>query len=214
MNNKQTGFIVYDFMSRDLGISGAAVKIYALIYSFTVAGGDCHGSTEYMANRIGVSTKTVKRGLKLLMERNLIIKLPDTTRRTNTYIANLKILNSNVPLPGSDVRGNFSTSPESEVPMTEVEMSHNNKKIKNTTKTTSSTERAKEELPRFRFFGREKLVVMTCEQYDDLDERLGEKILEHYIIRLEYNIMTNNLYCKSHYKTIINWAREDAKLED
>ena len=179
-----------------------------------MAGGDCHGSIDYMAKRIGISSKTVKRGLKLLLERNLILKIPDTTRRTNTYVANLKILNRDDPLPDTDVRGNFSTLPRSNVPMSPGEMSPNNKIIINTTKTSSTTERAKEELPRFRFFGHEKLVIMTDEQYDDLDERLGEKILEHYVIRLEYNIMVNNLYSKSHYKTILSWAREDAKLEN
>ena len=145
MNNKQTRFIVYDFMNSDLGISGATVKIYALIYSFTVAGGDCHGSIDYMAKRIGISSKTVKRGLKLLLERNLILKIPDTTRRTNTYVANLKILNRDDPLPDTDVRGNFSTLPRSNVPMSPGEMSPNNKIIINTTKTSSTTERAKEE---------------------------------------------------------------------
>ena len=42
---------------------------------------------------------------------------------------------------------------------------------------------------------------------------LGDYMLEHYIIRLEYNILSNRIYAKNHYKMILTWAREDSSLE-
>ena len=62
-------------------------------------------------------------------------------------------------------------------------------------------------------WGHEKVVMMTQEQYDDLKFRLGDYMLEHYIIRLEYNILSNRIYAKNHYKMILTWAREDSSLE-
>ena len=208
MSKNKTGFIVYDFMNRDLGISGATVILYALIYSFTMAGGDCHGSVAYMARRIGVSETTVKRGLKTLLSRNLIVKRTDKTMRTNIYIANLSVLSKENRIVDQD----DDLLPGSNETVSGVKMNYNNKEIIKT-KTSSSTEQREEKRIKFLLWGHEQVVMMTQEQYDDLKLRLGDYMLEHYIIRLEYNIINNRIYAKNHYKMILTWAREDSSLE-
>ena len=209
MSNSKTGFIVYDFMNRDLGISGATVILYALIYSFTMAGSDCHGSVAYMAKRIGVSETTVKRGLKTLLSKGLIIKRADKSLRTNIYVANLSVLSKKDRIPVQD----DDLLPDANQTASEVKMNHNNKEIIKTKTTTSSTEPKEVKPIKFLLWGHDKVVIMTQEQHDDLKRRLGDYMLEHYIIRLEYNILSNRIYAKNHYKIILTWAREDACLE-
>ena len=68
---KKTGYALYDFMTRDLGLSGVALRVYALIYSFTAAGGNCHGSIEYIAERTSSSSASVKRALCDLVARDM-----------------------------------------------------------------------------------------------------------------------------------------------
>ena len=71
---KKTGYALYDFMTRDLGLSGVALRVYALIYSFTAAGGNCHGSLDYIAERTKASKRMVQRALDLLVKREYVIK--------------------------------------------------------------------------------------------------------------------------------------------
>ena len=72
--NKKTGYALYDFMTRDLGLSGVALRVYALIYSFTAAGGNCHGSIEYIAERTQSSRTSVKRALQILVAKGFAKK--------------------------------------------------------------------------------------------------------------------------------------------
>ena len=50
-NKRNTGYILYDFMMKEMGLDGVALKVYALIYSFTKAGSDCRGSVRYIGER-------------------------------------------------------------------------------------------------------------------------------------------------------------------
>ena len=93
-------------------------------------------------------------------------------------------------------------------------MSYNNKEIINTSTTTSSTDLPQKQDTNFLSFGAERLTMMTMEQYLDLKKKLGKEALEYYIARIEGTLIScPEMYLKNHYKTILKWARDDARLE-
>ena len=93
-------------------------------------------------------------------------------------------------------------------------MSYNNKEIINTSTTTSTTELTQNRDTDFLSFGPERLTMMTMEQHLDLTKKLGREALDYYIARIEGTLIScPGMYLKNHYKTILKWAREDAKLE-
>lgn len=68
-------YTVHRFMTQKLGLRGAELQIYALIHSFSRDGSTPYrGSRKYIAETIGVCTKTVERGLMSLTRRGLLIK--------------------------------------------------------------------------------------------------------------------------------------------
>lgn len=210
----KTGFIIYDFMIDKLCLTGVPLMVFALIYSFTAAGADCHGSIEYMAIRVGASISSVKRALGLLLDRGLILKFSDSKMRTKIYKANP------ITLLGKDPALSKIEPPETELVAdlisaeNESDLGYNNKDIIKTTSTTSSTEQSEWNIPSFVNPGPQGIAVMTIEQHLDLREKLGKETLEYYLMRLEDYLITNpGKWIKSHYKTILKWVREDAQLE-
>ncbi len=72
-------YTVFGFMTRGLGLSGAELQVYAVIYSFSRDGkGTFSGSRGYLAATVGFSTATVDRAIKKLLERGII-------KRTRAY---------------------------------------------------------------------------------------------------------------------------------
>ena len=73
MRSGADNYTVYRFMTGELGLRGAELQVYALIYSFTVTGaGGFSGSRAYIAETVGVSVRTVDRALGELFSRGLI----------------------------------------------------------------------------------------------------------------------------------------------
>lgn len=188
--------------------------MYALIYSFSRGGNECRGSLGYIAERVGAGEASVKRALKLLTDRNLIIKQSDPQFRTKIYKANLAVAIgkdaelSQIDPPGTDLVGDIDLAFE------ESKMSYNNKEIiKTTTSTTTKASQENEDLA-FLQFGYEKLVWLTMKQYLDLKNKLGKETLDYYIMRVQDTLICRPDIClKNHYKTILKWAREDAGIE-
>lgn len=66
-------YSVYRFMTQKLGLKGAELQVYAVIYSFSRATGDTFfGSRSYLADTVGVSVRTVDRAIKSLALQGLI----------------------------------------------------------------------------------------------------------------------------------------------
>ena len=76
-------YTVYRFMTRELGLRGAELQVFALIYSFTVAVGEFSGSRAYVADTVGVTERTVDRALRELCQRGLIVR---GERRCDSYV--------------------------------------------------------------------------------------------------------------------------------
>ena len=75
-------------MTKELGLGGAKLLVYALIYSFTVSEGSFFGSRGYMAEACGITDTTVGRVLKELLQEGLLIKNEERTNfETQIYTA-------------------------------------------------------------------------------------------------------------------------------
>ena len=72
----QKFFIVYDFMIKDLKLSGYELLLYALIYSYTNNTNEkCFwGSQEYVARCLGTHRQRINVCLKKLVEKGLVKK--------------------------------------------------------------------------------------------------------------------------------------------
>ena len=79
-------FIIYDFMVKDLHLSGNELLIYALIFCFTIKSeSGCYASQSAIASRIGVTRETANRCLQALCKKGLIEERRGG-RRTKTYL--------------------------------------------------------------------------------------------------------------------------------
>lgn len=56
------------------------------------------------------------------------------------------------------------------------------------------------------------VVFLTDEQTDDLLEKLGLDVFDHYVKKLATFIIKNDASVKNHYETILKWWRQDCGL--
>lgn len=83
---RATSFAVRGFMTERLGLSGAELYVFALIYSFAGDGiGTFYGSREYISECVGFSLRTVDRALKTLVERGFLTKISVPNKKTPQY---------------------------------------------------------------------------------------------------------------------------------
>ena len=210
---KDTNFSIHNFMIDDLKLDGVPLKVYALIYSFTRAGSDCHASIEYICQRVGASYSAVYRALKSLVAKNYIIRLTNKNDAPNTYEANMDILfRNNRPNDSQD-----DIPPMSPVHTPSVESTDNNKdnnKDDNNTNIHTLIKEYWKDKPRpVQAFGSKKVVMMTLHQYANLLRAVGVKPTLSYVRLLENRITKGMFPVKEdHYQQIIDWARDDGRI--
>ena len=192
--NKKTGYALYDFMTRDLGLSGVALRVYALIYSFTAAGGDCHGSIEYIAKRVEASYKSVQISLKYLVKKGYVTKKVITSKRPNVYVAI------------ADCRLNHT-----KLPIESAQITDNNKED-NKDNYLPTNNCYRDELRPIAIG--ERSVRLTFHQYANLIRAIGVGPTIEYIRKLDRQITSHpERAYPNHYKTIVTWAREDYRID-
>ena len=205
---KDKYFTLHSFMQEELGLSGVTLMVYALIYSFTRAGSDCHGSLSYIAERVGASTRSVQRALKELTDKGYITKLTNYKTKSNHYLADM----DRVRYFGYRQEDYDN---ETECLPTTDRMS-NNKKEDNEEYTKIlnyiHSDAIKINRP-IESFGKNKLVKMTLHQYANLLRAFGVLPARGYIRELDDEIF-NQLFPegKDHYKEIISRATEDGRM--
>ena len=210
---KDTNFSIHNFMIDDLKLDGVPLKVYALIYSFTRAGSDCHASIEYICQRVGASYSAVYRALKSLVAKNYIIRLTNKNDAPNTYEANMDILFRNDrPNDSQD-----DIPPMSPVHTPSVESTDNNKdnnKDDNNTNIHTLIKEYWKDKPRpIQAFGSKKVVMMTLHQYANLLRAVGVQPTLMYVRLLENRITKGMFPVKEdHYQQIIDWAHEDKRI--
>ncbi len=79
-------------MTEKLGLRGAELQVFALIYSFSHDGlGTFSGSREYIASTTGFSVKTVSRALASLTDKNYVKRKSSQNSPSYIYTANLRL---------------------------------------------------------------------------------------------------------------------------
>jgi len=68
------GFIVTNLHTRVLGLRGPELLVFALIHSFSSVGRDFIGSRKYISAVTGLSSATVSRALKSLLDKGMLTK--------------------------------------------------------------------------------------------------------------------------------------------
>ena len=219
-NEKKTGFIVYDFMKSELGLTGVTLQVYALIYSFTKAGSACHGSIEYIADRTKSSSASVQRALNFLVEQGYVTKRKISPKRPSIYTANFDSIYQNDSIINESINQNDSMI-ESKCEYDTIKMIDNNKEDNkgdnNNTNEINIHSLIKEywkDKPRpVQAFGSKKVVMMTLHQYANLLRAVGVNPTLSYVRLLENRITKGMFPVKDdHYQQIIDWAREDNRI--
>ena len=70
--SRDTTTVIQHFMVEELGLSGTALIIYAIIYSYTKNNAEYWGTRDYLARRAGCSTVAVDNALRKLEKMGLI----------------------------------------------------------------------------------------------------------------------------------------------
>ena len=197
-------YVIHDFMVKALKLSGVSLLVYALIYSFTKVGGECYGSMEYIAERVGSSRTSVYRALKELIRKNLIVKHKSEKYGKISYVANVEF------------EFQDATQEISEFNTASYKMTPNNKEDnKEEIITNNHSFIQKGAKPEIMRLGKDKVIVLTRHQYDNLVRSLGYMPFFHYLDVLEERILAKPMGSyKNHYKTIITWAREDGLVDE
>ena len=219
-NKRNTGYIVYDFMRDSMGLGGVTLQVYALIYSFTKAGGDCHASINNIAKRLDTTHTSVKRALKELMEKNYIIKTTNNQSSSNHYVANMDRGEHHVPPSNEEGEENVpggGTSCSTGGNISFPNNKEDNKGDNNNTNEINIHSLIKEywkDKPRpIQAFGSKKVVMMTLHQYANLLRAVGVNPTLSYVRLLENRITKGMFPVKDdHYQQIIDWAREDNRI--
>ena len=129
-------------MTKELGLGGAKLLVYALIYSFTVNEGSFFGSRGYMAEACGASVKTIDRTLRELVKCGLLIKGEATHLESIEYKANISPQTegesqNDAPSKMSHSESQNVSTPASKCLSGGVKMTHNNKDYNKTNIHTS-----------------------------------------------------------------------------
>lgn len=220
---KDAALIIHQFMIDDMGLSGVALLVYALIYSFSRQRKIYYGTREYLSKRTGASVSAVDRALTKLCSLGFIRKIKGSGNTNSLYAPTDKKLYTQAQ---NEPSGEADTSThcqrfecdESAFCVGEVGVltAKEKEKKKNITTTATATDKDGENSlspSLFRFFGAEGLVMMTEEQYSNLCSLLGDKTAETYVCRVEAFLLSNpSAYLKNHYKTILDWVKEDTEL--
>ena len=197
--NKKTGYALYDFMTRDMGLSGVALRVFALIYSFTAAGSDCHGSIEYIAKRVDASYKSVQLSLNRLVEKGYVTKKIIKPKKPSVYVAITDV-------PITDYRLN-----DTKLPITSVKITDNNKEDNKDNYLPTNNCYIDELRPIEIGNG---AVRLTFHEYASLIRAIGVEATVHYIRALDRQITSHpERTYPNHFKTIVTWAREDYRLD-
>ena len=113
MQDDEICFEIYKWMHKQLGLKGAELQIYAIIYSFSNAGKPFTGSINWICDLIGLKRRQITDVLKNLTEKNYILKENSAKGYANTYTVNPEFVYTpeNTPaetIPDPDISGGAS----------------------------------------------------------------------------------------------------------
>ena len=88
MQDDEICFEIYKWMYKRLGLKGGELEIYALIYSFSSSGNPFTKSANWISDLIGLKRCQITNILKILTEKNYILKENSAKGYANSYTVN------------------------------------------------------------------------------------------------------------------------------
>lgn len=219
-------YIVFHWMIKDLGLSGAELPIFAIIYSFSQDGKSYfNGSLNYLADFAGITRQGVIKVLKkLILEKNIVIKEQATVNgvKCNRYKVNLETISKfdgsqqSLPPVNRVVEGSKQSlhPPVNRVAEGSKQSLHNNKEIiksnnKKDNKTTSTEVRSKFDWSEYtsneltQIYPLNPEFGLTTAEIDLLYKVVDNSALERYLLKIqEYSTQDS-------FASIIRWAKQD-----
>lgn len=235
---KEENYIVIQgWMRSEMGLSGAALMVYAVIYGFSQTG-NCHysGSIDYLAEWAGVQRRQVMRILKELTESGYIEKNEagynrfryrtdrEMVRNANRRWCHYDTIDGDIMTPDGDIM-----TPDGDI-MTpnNIDIYNNNNINKNTHNAgareevseavENSTKAGAVPLPEEKngrakaatiLCGPNKNVKLTPAQLEELENRIPNQ-LTRYIHRLSrYKVGRDNAAMMDDFQWLLGWLAED-----
>ena len=238
---KEENYIVIQgWMRSEMGLSGAALMVYAVIYGFSQTG-NCYysGSIDYLAEWAGVQRRQVMRILKELTESGYIEKNEagynrfryrtdrEMVRNANRRWCHNDTIDGDIMTPDGDIM-----TPDGDIMTPNNIDIYNINNINKNTHTAGAREEASEAVENFTtsgavplpedqngraeaatiLCGPNKNVKLTPAQLEELENRIPNQITR-YIHRLSrYKVGRANAAMMDDYQWLLGWISEDGAV--
>ena len=235
---KEENYIVIQgWMRSEMGLSGAALMVYAVIYGFSQTG-NCYysGSIDYLAEWAGVQRRQVMRILKELNESGYIEKNEagynrfryrtdrEMVRNANRRWCHNDTIDGDIMTPDGDIM-----TPDGDIMTPNNIDIYNNNNINKNTHNAGAREEASEDVENFTtsgavplpekkndraeaatiLCGPNKNVKLTPAQLEELENRIPNQITR-YIHRLSrYKVGRANAAMMDDFQWLLGWISED-----
>ena len=231
---KEENYIVIQgWMRSEMGLSGAALMVYAVIYGFSQTG-NCYysGSIDYLAEWAGVQRRQVMRILKELTESGYIEKNEAGYNRFRYRTDREMVRNANRRWCHNDTIDGDIMTPDGDIMTPNNIDIYNINNINKNTHTAGAREEASEAVENFTtsgavplpedqngraeaatiLCGPNKNVKLTPAQLEELENRIPNQITR-YIHRLSrYKVGRANAAMMDDYQWLLGWISEDGAV--
>ena len=229
--NDENYILIQGWMRSEMGLSGAALIVYATIYGFSQTG-NCYysGSIDYLVEWAGVQRRQVMRILKELTEAGYIEKTEAGYNRFRYRTDREMVQNAHHRWCHNDTIDGDIMTPDGDI-MTpnNIDIYNNNNNIAINTHTAGAREDVPEAvenstqaggvpLPEYKngreeaatiLCGPNKNVKLTPAQLEELENRIPNQITR-YIHRLSrYKVGRDNAAMMDDYQWLLGWISED-----
>ena len=174
----------------DTTLKDKAKLLYGEITSLSNKDGYCYASNKYFADLYKVSVTTISLLIKNLVDKGYI------TSEIIYKEGSKEILNRYLRIFKEGYLRNLKEGIKENLKGNNTSINNINTNIKENTKKKS--------------YGEFKNVLLTDEEYEKLKERFND--YEEKIENLSYYLKSKGDKYKSHYGTILNWARKEEKI--
>ena len=228
--NDENYILIQGWMRSEMGLSGAALMVYATIYGFSQTG-NCYysGSIDYLAEWAGVQRRQVMRILKELNESGYIEKNEAGYNRFRYRTDREMVRNANRRWCHNDTIDGDIMTPDGDIMTPNNIDIYNNNNINKNTHNAGAREEVPEAVENFTtsgavplpenqngraeaatiLCGPNKNVKLTPAQLEELEKRIPNQITR-YIHRLSrYKVGRDNAAMMDDFQWLLGWISED-----
>ena len=228
--NDENYILIQGWMRTEMGLSGAALMVYAVIYGFSQTG-NCYysGSIDYLAEWAGVQRRQVMRILKELTESGYIKKDEVGYNRFRYRTDREMVRNANRRWCHNDTIDGDIMTPDGDIMTPNNIDIYNNNNINKNTHNAGAREEVHEAVENFTtsgavplpenqndraeaatiLCGPNKNVKLTPAQLEELEKRIPNQI-KRYIHRLSrYKVGRDNAAMMDDFQWLLGWISED-----